>query len=217
MGKRITDIRAESSVVFFAKTANISRLNKAIQYVRDNEDANHCRVVHVYEDESSIPTRLLQCCHILDTIYPSIRIDVVLVKGTFGPSTIMKLHSEWEVPPNLMFMTCPTSEQVGKRIQDLHGVRVIMSHEEDNLIEKYGSTTHSVLDDDRVLSEILAAGPGIRRRAYSESAAFRMTPDSRASNDPQSMPVSDHIMLGDMPGGAGQRQAAARLIPASYS
>jgi len=208
LAARIKGIQQDSSVIFFAKTANISRLNKAIQYMRANEDANHCRVVHVYEDEGSIPSQLLQCCHILDTIYPAIRIDVVLVRGTFGPETIMKLQHEWKVPPNLMFMTCPTSEVKGKRIQDLHGVRVIMSHEEDTLIEKYGSNAHSLMDESLVISNLLAASPSRRHRAYSENTALKAFRQAKAPTDPEAMPAGR---------ATGGRQGAIPLIAASYS
>jgi hypothetical protein len=128
------EIQKESSVVYFAKTANICHLNECIQYVLENEDANHCRVVHAYTDEDNIPRQLVNYGQILDATYPKIKLDVVFVKAVFGPSLIDFLSSEWGVPPNLMFMTCPASQQAGKRIEDLRGVRVIMGHEE----EAYG-------------------------------------------------------------------------------
>jgi len=128
------EIQRESSVVYFSKTANVCRLNECIQYVIENEDANHCRVVHSYKDEEKIPRQLVNYAQILDATYPSIKLDVVFVKAAFGPSLIDFLSSEWGVPPNLMFITCPASEEAGKRIEDLRGVRVIMGHEE----EAYG-------------------------------------------------------------------------------
>merc|ERR1712008_366216 len=132
MGKH--EIQRESSVVYFSKTANVCRLNECIQYVIENEDANHCRVVHSYKDEEKIPRQLVNYAQILDATYPSIKLDVVFVKAAFGPSLIDFLSSEGGVPPNLMFITCPASEEAGKRIEDLRGVRVIMGHEE----EAYG-------------------------------------------------------------------------------
>jgi hypothetical protein len=151
MGRRVANIRRESSVVYFSKTANICRLNKAMNYIKKNEDANHCRVVHVYEDEKDIPRQLLQCCKVLDCIYPSLKIDVVFVRGNFGAPIINHLCSQWKVPANLMFITCPASDRTGKRIQDLHGVRVIMSHEEENFSADASLSVTSDLE--RVISE----------------------------------------------------------------
>merc|ERR1719468_991933 len=122
------------SVVYFSKTSNICRLNKAIQYVCQNEDASRCRIVHVYEMEEDIPRKFVRYCQLLDAIYPCIRVDVVFVRGVFGSALVQRLSDEWDVAPNLMFITCPTSESVGKRIQDLGGVRVIMGHEDEDLL-----------------------------------------------------------------------------------
>jgi len=172
---RMISLQKESSVVYFSKTANISRLNKAIQYIRSNEDANHCRVVHFYDDERNIPQQLLQCCHIIDTVYPSIRVDIVFVKGVFGADMILALSKQWSVPPNLMFMTCPTSEVVGKRIQDLQGVRVIMSHEEDGFIDRYasGAGSHAITAAWSI-DDLVEAG-GLRSRALSDAVPSRFS------------------------------------------
>jgi len=128
-------IQKASSVVYFSKTANICRLNQSIQYVLNNEDANHCRIVHVYEDEGSIPRQLVQYSQLLDATYPAIRVDVIFVRSTFGAPLIDFLSSEWGVEPNLMFITCPASVEAGKRIEDLRGVRVIMGHEDESYAE----------------------------------------------------------------------------------
>merc|ERR1719188_449076 len=148
--RRITDwrdsIKAEGSVVYFSKSANLCRLNKAIQYVLRNEDANRVRVVHIYNQEQDIPRQLVGFCQVLDAVYPKIRVDVVFVQGRFGGPMIQDLSAQWGVSPNLMFITCPTSERVGKRIQDLDGVRVIMSHEEEALAEAFSQASFGALD-----------------------------------------------------------------------
>mmetsp|Transcript_67522 Transcript_67522/g.133246 ORF Transcript_67522/g.133246 Transcript_67522/m.133246 type:complete len:734 (-) Transcript_67522:165-2366(-) len=135
VSKWIEKVQQLPSVVYFSKTSNICRLNKAIQYVCQNEDASHCRIVHVYEMEEAIPRNLVRYCQLLDAIYPCIRVDVVFVRGVFGSALVQRLCHEWGVAPNLMFITCPASESVGKRIQDLGGVRVIMGHEEEDLVD----------------------------------------------------------------------------------
>jgi len=133
-------IQQDSSVVYFSKTANICRLNMALHYVIKNEDTNHVRIVHVYTEEDEIPQMLIPFCQILDTIYPRVKIDVILVQGRFGPAMITHLSRTWNVPSNLMFITCPTSSEAGRRLQDLRGVRVIMGHEEDAIPECEVST-----------------------------------------------------------------------------
>jgi len=133
---RLVDrVQQESSVVYFSKTANICRLNKAIQYIIQNEDTNLCRIVHVYDDESTIPAQLVPFCQMLDVIYPYVKVDVVFVKGTFGAPIIMHLSRRWGIPPSLMFITCPTSERAGRRLSDLRGVRIIMGHEDEAILE----------------------------------------------------------------------------------
>jgi len=147
------EIQQESSVVYFSKTANICRLNECIQYVIENEDANHCRVVHTYRDEEKIPRQLVNYAQILDATYPAIRLDVVFVKADFGPSLIDFLSAEWGVPPNLMFITCPASVEAGKRIEDLRGVRVIMGHEEEVYAEEQPVGVLRDVDLERAVTE----------------------------------------------------------------
>jgi len=151
------------SVVYFSKTSNICRLNKAIQYVCQNEDASRCRIVHVYEMEEDIPRKFVRYCQLLDAIYPCIRVDVVFVRGVFGSALVQRLSDEWDVAPNLMFITCPTSESVGKRIQDLGGVRVIMGHEDEDFadtdmcapIRRGSADLSEVMGDPRPISSLL--------------------------------------------------------------
>eukprot|EP00927_Polykrikos_kofoidii_P078295 TRINITY_DN75138_c0_g1_i1.p1 TRINITY_DN75138_c0_g1~~TRINITY_DN75138_c0_g1_i1.p1 ORF type:complete len:707 (-),score=86.73 TRINITY_DN75138_c0_g1_i1:127-2247(-) len=132
----INRVKAESSVVYFAKTANISRLNKAIQYIHTNEDTNYVRVVHIHNETTGNTNplqkeRLELFIGLLDSIYPSIRIDLVFVQGRFGASMIDYLSRSWSVSPSLMFINCPRSELPGQRLTDLRGVRVIMGHEDE--------------------------------------------------------------------------------------
>jgi len=135
IAKQVDTIRNQSSCVYFSKTANLCRLNKALRYVRSNENANHIRIVHLYESEEDIPRHLIQYTQLLDAMYPMIKVDAVFVRASFGAPAIDFLSKEWNVPPNLMFMTCPASQEHGKRIEDLRGVRVIMSHEEESLAD----------------------------------------------------------------------------------
>jgi len=114
----------ETKMVFFAKTDNIASLNKAILYVLQNEQTNWLQIVHVYQNKETIPVRLAQNVQLLDEAYPKMRIDLVLVRGEFGPGTIEKLQQKLAVPKNFMFITCP-GETFNHKVADLGGVRMV--------------------------------------------------------------------------------------------
>ncbi len=57
--------------------------------------------------------------------YPRIRIDLVLVKGAFGPELIERLSRRFGVPKNYMFIGTP-GNHFPHSISDLGSVRVIM-------------------------------------------------------------------------------------------
>jgi len=186
-------IQRDSSVVYFSKTANICRLNQSIQYVLKNEDANRCRVVHVYDEETNIPRHLVQYCQLLDAIYPKIKVDIVFVKATFGAPLIDFLSTEWGVAPNLMFITCPASVEAGKRIEDLRGVRVIMGHEEESFAEiPHAGCGHSLdielekaMSGARPVSLLVSQGIA-QERAWSAGAACEdMASDLSMQTPPQ--------------------------------
>lgn len=183
------DIQQESSVVYFSKTANICRLNECIQYVIENEDANHCRVVHSYSDEEKIPRQLVHYAQILDATYPSIKLDVIFVRAAFGPPLIDFLSSEWGVPPNLMFITCPASEEAGKRIEDLRGVRVIMGHEEEAFAEEQHIAVLRDADLERAIAEqkplsvLIERGLAQERFWSSTPSAYQRTYHAEGNSD----------------------------------
>lgn len=62
------------------------------------QDCAWIRIIHVYEDECRIPAKLLRNVHILDELYPKIKIDLVLVPGTFSPDIIDYLSQQLEIP-----------------------------------------------------------------------------------------------------------------------
>jgi len=96
-------------MVFFTKTDDPSVLNKGILYVRDNELTNWLQIVHIYQDEESIPHDLEHNVMFIDKQYPKMCIDLVLVKGVFDPSTVRKISEQLQVPRNFMFIACPSS------------------------------------------------------------------------------------------------------------
>jgi hypothetical protein len=61
------------AVIFFAKRDTLSVLNKAVLYVRDNEDSRWIRFVHVYHSIEDIPSKLIEHIRYLDLMYPKVR------------------------------------------------------------------------------------------------------------------------------------------------
>jgi len=162
--------------------------------VIENEDANHCRVVHSYMDEEKIPRQLVHYAQILDATYPSIKLDVVFVKAPFGPSLIDFLSSKWGVPPNLMFITCPASEEAGKRIEDLRGVRVIMGHEEENYAEEQtivglqDADLGKFVTEQRPLSFLISKGLAQERVWSNNPPAYHSSHHAESGSDSTSWP-----------------------------
>jgi hypothetical protein len=95
-----------------------------VLYVRDNEQTQILKIVHVYEDETKIPRDIEENVKILDECYPKMRIDFVGVKGAFTPEIINYVSKTLAVPKNLMFIACP-GRGFPHNIATLGGVRVI--------------------------------------------------------------------------------------------
>jgi len=117
------DIR-DRPMAFFAKRGKISVLNKAVQYVRENEDCSWLRIVHVFEREEDIPPTLYRNVRILNEQYPKMKIDLVLVKGRFSPAMVAYVSVKLGISRNHIFITTP---QPGfeHKLDNLGGVRLI--------------------------------------------------------------------------------------------
>jgi hypothetical protein len=100
-------------------------LNHAALYLLGNEQAHCLRVIHCYERDEDIPATLTDQIRTIDRIYPELRIDLLLVKGSFGPELIERLSRRLQVPKNYMFIGTP-GNRFPHRIADLGGVRLIM-------------------------------------------------------------------------------------------
>jgi hypothetical protein len=112
-------------VVYFSKGDNLEILNRVAAYVLANEHTNRLKVVHCYEDERSIPQSLADQLRTIDRIYPQLRIDLVLVKGKFGPELIERLSRRLGVPKNYMFIGTP-GDRFPHELSELGGVRLVM-------------------------------------------------------------------------------------------
>eukprot|EP00753_Platysulcus_tardus_P010227 PLAT2529.2.p1 GENE.PLAT2529.2~~PLAT2529.2.p1 ORF type:complete len:717 (+),score=294.88 PLAT2529.2:1523-3673(+) len=113
---------AAHKVVFFCRDARLPVLNKVVMYVRANEDATVLHIVHCYEDDSTIPPKLAEYVAVLDSMYPKIKIDLIMLRGAFGRPAIDFLEKALDVPKNMMFITCPTTV---RQFAHLGGVRLV--------------------------------------------------------------------------------------------
>ncbi|KAL3658132.1 hypothetical protein V7S43_016975 [Phytophthora oleae] len=125
IARTIISIR-DAPIVFFCKVPDLTIINKAIIYVRRNEQTHTLRIVHVFADEEEAAPTLAafrEMAALFDSMYPKIRVDFVSVHGEFGPSMIEWLSRSMNVPRNMMFITQPdilSAERVSTA-----GVRVI--------------------------------------------------------------------------------------------
>jgi hypothetical protein len=112
-------------VIYFSRGDNLESLNRAALYVLNNEITNNLKVVHCYEREEEIAIHLSEHLQTVDRLYPLLRIDLVLVRGKFGPELIERLSKRLGVPKNYMFMGTPGG-RFPHNIAELGGVRLIM-------------------------------------------------------------------------------------------
>ncbi|MEO8126929.1 MAG: APC family permease [Bryobacteraceae bacterium] len=112
-------------VIYFVKGDDLPTLNRAVLYVLQNESSRRLRVVHCYARVEDIPSTLIEHLKTVDRIYPRIRIDLLLIKGCFGPELIEKISQRLGVPKNYMFISTP-GDHFPHKLGDLGGVRLVM-------------------------------------------------------------------------------------------
>ncbi|KAG0165359.1 hypothetical protein DFQ30_008560 [Apophysomyces sp. BC1015] len=140
--RRIQQFRKQP-FVFFVKTDESHVMNKAIQYIKKNEEAGHVKFVHIYSRVEDIPEDMETNHRMLDEIYPKIQIDLVrqteaknkppthfepsqmFIQGKFDPATVDAVSHQLDIPKSFMFMTCP-GKDFPYRFGDFEGVRIIM-------------------------------------------------------------------------------------------
>ncbi|MFY9224364.1 MAG: APC family permease [Blastocatellia bacterium] len=113
------------TVIFFSRGDSLRTLNQAALYVLQNEQSKRLVVLHCYNTEEEIPKELTEQLDTVDKIYPELRIDLILIKGRFGPELIEKVSQRLKVPKNYMFIGTP-SDRFPHNIAQLGGVRLIM-------------------------------------------------------------------------------------------
>lgn len=113
------------AMVYFTRGDDIRTLNDAALYVLKNEQTNNLVVVHVHSGEVEVPESLASDLRTIDKIYPSLRVDFLLVKGIFGPQLVEKLSSRLAIPKNYMFIGTP-GDGFAHGLADFGGVRIIL-------------------------------------------------------------------------------------------
>jgi hypothetical protein len=114
-------------------------MNKAIMYVRHNEQTENIKFIHVYHPEgetSSIQNGLTDSnstiggmasdLEMLQRVYPKMRLDLlgVCTELPFGGEVISQISEKHDIPKHFMFIACP-SEEFPHDIGKLGGVRLI--------------------------------------------------------------------------------------------
>ncbi|KAI8981783.1 amino acid permease-domain-containing protein [Mycotypha africana] len=112
-------------IVFFLKTDEPHVMNKAIQYIKKNEDTGQIKFVHVYQNSNDIPENLEAHHRMLDQIYPKIQIDLIFIQGKFNPATVDAISRQLNISKPQMFMACP-GENFNHSFGEFDGVRIIM-------------------------------------------------------------------------------------------
>ncbi|CEP18733.1 hypothetical protein [Parasitella parasitica] len=115
----------KSPVVFFTKTDEPHVMNKAIQYIKKNEDAGQIKFIHLYQNASSIPENLEAHHRMLDEIYPKIQIDLMFIQSDFNPATVDAISRQLNISKAQMFMACP-GKDFNYSLGDFGGLRIIM-------------------------------------------------------------------------------------------
>jgi len=113
-------------VVFFTKNGSIVAINKAVLYIRQNEDTQHIKIVHFAPQGMKAEQRacLQSDIEFLDRLYPKHCIDLVFVQQEFNRLAVERLAAFLQIPVNRMFIGCP-SKSFKDTVATLGGVRVI--------------------------------------------------------------------------------------------
>ena len=122
--RTMADELGNQSSVFFTKYGRLPVLNQAVLYLLDNEEATRLYMVHIYQREEEIPSKLLRHVSILDQEYNKLQIELVLVKGQFDPETIDWISEQLNTPKNMCFLTAP-HQDFKVKLATLGGVRLI--------------------------------------------------------------------------------------------
>ncbi|EQC31297.1 hypothetical protein SDRG_10900 [Saprolegnia diclina VS20] len=109
--------------VFFCKHMSLSLINKAVMYVRMNEQTETLKIVHVHKPSTPVPQGFVDLVAVFDRMYPKIKIDFISIEGIFEPALVQWLSETLGISTNMMFIRQPDNIDAHK--VSLLGVRVI--------------------------------------------------------------------------------------------
>ncbi len=115
----------QQEFIFFSKGDDIATLNKVMIYVQENEITRKIKIVTILKAHQPAPEQFLKDFDVLDRAYPYIKMEYIVIVGTFGPELIERLSREWNIPKNFMFISSP-GEKFSYRVEELGGVRLIL-------------------------------------------------------------------------------------------
>ncbi|KAK7045022.1 Aaap amino acid permease [Favolaschia claudopus] len=103
-------------VCVLVKGDEINQIMHLLLYVRESEETSCVKIVHFCggdvdagggPESTDLPSELEANAKILDEAFPEITIDLIIVQGAFTPAAVASLAHRLEIPPSLMFMSCP--------------------------------------------------------------------------------------------------------------
>lgn len=112
------------SIIFVASEGSREELQSAAEYVRRNEQFRFLKIVCCYEQVSEIPRELANTHEEIDRQFPSLQIDLLLVKGRLGPALLAALGRRLDVPSNYIFITATTAASAND-LEKWGGVRIV--------------------------------------------------------------------------------------------
>ncbi|KAI9921347.1 hypothetical protein PsorP6_002571 [Peronosclerospora sorghi] len=78
----------EPAVFFFCKTPNLNIINKAILYVRTNEQTHSLFIVHCHTEGTAVPEGFKETVSMFDHVNLKIKLSFLSVEGSFGPAMV---------------------------------------------------------------------------------------------------------------------------------
>ncbi|KAL8000762.1 putative amino acid/polyamine transporter I [Plasmopara halstedii] len=114
----------EPAIFFFCKTPNLNVINKAILYVRNNEQTHTLFIVHCHPRGTAVPEGFKETVSMFNHVYLKIKLNFISVEGPFGPAMIEWVSRKYNQPKNLIFIKQP-NHNFAHTIASLGGVRVI--------------------------------------------------------------------------------------------
>ncbi|SPQ96592.1 unnamed protein product (mitochondrion) [Plasmodiophora brassicae] len=98
---------ASHAVLFYTPNDHLPVMNKAILYIRENEQASWIRIAYLCKDPSEVPSDFVSNVALLDSIYPKVRIDSLVVVGEMSQETCDAIAYELHIPVNMQLICCP--------------------------------------------------------------------------------------------------------------